>query len=162
MPSLAELIEGIDARILGDPGVRVLDVTYDSRAVGEGSLFVALRGTRTDGHRFLSSAVEAGACALLVEESPSPAPAGVAVAIVADTRIALASTSAALFGHPGRAMRLVGVTGTNGKTSTSFLIESMLLKAGRRCGLIGTVEIRYGDARLRAINTTPWKSPARR
>ncbi len=155
MPSLAELVEGMDARILGDPGVRVLDVTYDSRAVGEGSLFVALRGTRTDGHLFLSSAVDAGACALLVEESPSPAPSGVAVAVVADTRVALAAASAALFGHPARAMRLVGVTGTNGKTSTVRMVEAIARAAGNTAGSMGTISARWAGTEETSALTTP-------
>ena len=108
MPSLGDLVQGLDARVLGDAGVPVLDVAYDSRDVAEGSLFVALRGAKTDGHRFLAEAAEAGASSLLVEELPSPAPEGVAIAIVPDTRTALAAASAALLDHPGRRSALGG------------------------------------------------------
>jgi len=155
MPSLGDLVQGLDARVLGDAGVPVLDVAYDSRDVAEGSLFVALRGAKTDGHRFLAEAAEAGASALLVEELPSPAPEGVAIAIVPDTRTALAAASAALLDHPGRAMRLVGVTGTNGKTSTVRMLESIATAAGFVAGSIGTISVRYAGVEEDASLTTP-------
>lgn len=155
MAILRELLEGLDARIIGDAGVPVLDVAYDSREVGEGSLFVALRGAHTDGHRFVAEAVRAGASALLVEEVPAVPPEGVTLAIVADTRPALAAASAALFDHPGRAMRLVGVTGTNGKTSTVRMLESIARAAGLVAGSIGTISVRYAGIEENASLTTP-------
>ncbi len=155
MPSLGDLVRGLDARVIGDAGVPVLDVAYDSREVAEGSLFVALRGAKTDGHRFLAEAAEAGASALLVEDLPSPAPEGVAIAIVPDTRRALAAASAALLDHPGRAMRLIGVTGTNGKTSTVRMLESIATAAGFSAGSIGTISARYAGVEEDASLTPP-------
>jgi UDP-N-acetylmuramoyl-L-alanyl-D-glutamate--2,6-diaminopimelate ligase len=134
-----------------DPGIR--GITTDSRAVAPGDLFVALRGANADGHAYLEQAAALGAVALLVESAPDGAlpPA----AVVADTRRALAPIAVRFFGDPASELTLVGVTGTNGKTSTTFLTESILSAAGHRTGLIGTVEVRYAGERQRAINTTP-------
>jgi UDP-N-acetylmuramoyl-L-alanyl-D-glutamate--2,6-diaminopimelate ligase len=134
-----------------DPGIR--GITTDSRAVAPGDLFVALRGAHADGHDYLAQAAALGAVALLVESAPEGAlpPA----AVVADTRRALAPIAVRFFGDPASELTLVGVTGTNGKTSTTFLTESILSAAGRATGLIGTVEVRYAGERQRAINTTP-------
>ena len=137
-----------------DPTIR--GVRYDSRQVAPGDLFVALRGANSDGHDFLERAVALGAAALLVEEAPSDAVQRKVPAVrVPDARRALAPVAARFFGHPASEMNLVGVTGTNGKTSTTYLIESMLAQAKHRVGLIGTVEIRYADEHQVAVNTTP-------
>ncbi len=134
-----------------DPGIR--GITTDSRAVAPGDLFVALRGANADGHDYLAQAAALGAVALLVEAPRDGAlpPA----AVVADTRRALAPIAVRFFGDPASELTLVGVTGTNGKTSTTFLTESILSAAGRSTGLIGTVEVRYAGERQRALNTTP-------
>jgi UDP-N-acetylmuramoyl-L-alanyl-D-glutamate--2,6-diaminopimelate ligase len=137
----------------GDPTVR--GIRYDSREVAPGDLFVALRGGLADGHDYLAQAVSLGAVALLVETLPASLPAATPVVVVPDTRRALAPIAACFFGHPADELELVGVTGTNGKTSTSFLVESILRAAGRKVGLIGTIEVRYADERQRAVNTTP-------
>jgi UDP-N-acetylmuramyl-tripeptide synthetase len=159
---LSALLESLPAHLAprlsaageGDPTIR--GVTYDSRAVSPGDLFVALRGENHDGHDYLAQALELGAVALLLEEPPeglgSP---GAAVVAVPDTRRALAPIARRFYGDPAEELRLIGVTGTNGKTSTTFLIESILEAAGIGVGIVGTVEIRYGDHRERAVNTTP-------
>jgi UDP-N-acetylmuramoyl-L-alanyl-D-glutamate--2,6-diaminopimelate ligase len=136
----------------GDPVIRGLST--DSRAVAPGDLFVALRGTSADGHDFLAEARALGAVALLVERAPAPEP-GCPAVVVPDTRRALAPLSARFYGEPARELRLVGVTGTNGKTSTTFLVASMLEAAGVPTGVIGTVGVRYADEHERAVNTTP-------
>jgi len=137
-----------------DPVIRGL--AYDSRAVSSGDLFFALRGADFDGHAFLGSAIELGAVALVVEELPERFERrGRPVARVPDSRRALAPISTHFFGNPARELRLVGITGTNGKTSTSYLIETMLKRAGARVGLIGTIEVRYADERRASLNTTP-------
>ncbi len=151
---LGELLEGLDARLSGDAETPIREIAHDSRAVLPGALFVALRGQSTDGHAHIGAAVEAGAAALLVEEPPA-APAGVACARVADTRAALPRVARRFFGDPGAALRLVGVTGTNGKTSTVRLIESVLHAAGERAGSMGTVSVRYPDGEEPASLTTP-------
>jgi UDP-N-acetylmuramyl-tripeptide synthetase len=140
----------------GDDDPVIRGVTYDSRSVSPGDLFVALRGENYDGHDYLAQALQLGAAALLVEATPkdlgSP---GRAVVSVSDTRRALAPIARRFYGEPADELRLIGVTGTNGKTSTTFLIESILEAAGIDVGIIGTVEIRYGDHRERTLNTTP-------
>ncbi len=138
----------------GDPTIR--GIRDDSRKVAPGDLFVALRGSNSDGHDYLARAVELGAAALLVEASPTESISGDVPTIrVADTRRALAPIAVQFFGRPADELDLIGVTGTNGKTSTTYLVESMLNEAGERTGLIGTVEIRYADVREVAVNTTP-------
>jgi UDP-N-acetylmuramoyl-L-alanyl-D-glutamate--2,6-diaminopimelate ligase len=135
-----------------DPVIR--GVAYDSRKVAPGDLFVALPGEVHDGHDYLEQAVELGAVALLVERSPERA-AGPPRVVVPDARRALAPIAARFYGEPASECTLIGVTGTNGKTSTTYLVESILKRAGMRTGLIGTVEVRYAGERLRAVNTTP-------
>jgi UDP-N-acetylmuramoyl-L-alanyl-D-glutamate--2,6-diaminopimelate ligase len=131
-------------------------LVYDSRAVAPGDAFFALRGADTDGHAYLAAAIELGAAALIAEELPEGLALGAACGVVVpDSRRALAPIADLFFGHPSRELALVGVTGTNGKTSTTYLAESILAAAGRTVGLIGTVEIRYRDVRERTRNTTP-------
>jgi UDP-N-acetylmuramyl-tripeptide synthetase len=137
-----------------DPTIR--GVRYDSRKVSPGDLFVALRGAQADGHAYVDRAVALGAAALLVEQMPAEQTRGdVPTVLVPDTRRALAPIAARFFGNPASELTLVGVTGTNGKTSTTYLVESILTRARRRAGLIGTVEIRFAGEREAAVNTTP-------
>ena len=142
-----------------DPVIR--GITYDSRAVSPGDLFVALVGSVSDGHDYLEGALGLGASALLVEDDARAAGAleaassKVPAVAVPDTRRALAPLSARFYGEPADELELVGITGTNGKTSTTYLVESILAQAGRATGLVGTVAIRYASESLRAVNTTP-------
>jgi UDP-N-acetylmuramoyl-L-alanyl-D-glutamate--2,6-diaminopimelate ligase len=137
-----------------DPVIRGL--AYDSRQVTAGDLFFALPGTEVDGHDYVDQALERGAAAMILERVPSEFDSGRCPAVVVrDSRRALAPISTSFFGNPASELTLIGVTGTNGKTSTSYLIESILVQAGQRVGLIGTVEIRYADERERSVNTTP-------
>lgn len=144
-------------RVVGDSdAVPIRGLRVDSRAVVPGDLFVALRGMSADGHDYLDQALELGAVAVLVEKLPERLELGArAAAVVPDTRRALAHLAACFYGRPSEELDLIGVTGTNGKTSTTYLLESMLLAAGRRAGLIGTVEVRFADERWRPLNTTP-------
>ena len=129
-------------------------VTHDSRRVGSGAIFVALVGLKANGAVFAPQAIAAGASAIVAE---SPAPTGVTVpwVVVNDARLALAWLSAEFFGHPSREMTVVGITGTNGKTTTSFLVNAILDAAGIQCGLMGTVAYRIGDRAFDATRTTP-------
>ncbi len=137
-----------------DPIVR--GVSYDSRAVAPGDLFVALRGSTVDGHAFLGQALALGAVAVVAEEIPDGLSLrGRPAIVVADTRRALAALATRFYGEPSAELALIGVTGTNGKTSTTYLIEAILARAGHRVGLIGTVESRFAGRRRRALNTTP-------
>jgi UDP-N-acetylmuramoyl-L-alanyl-D-glutamate--2,6-diaminopimelate ligase len=145
-------------RVAGTEGSNpvIRGLVYDSRAVAPGDAFFALRGADADGHAYLRAAIDLGAAALFVEELPESLALGPACAVVVpDARRALAPISARFFGDPSHELALVGVTGTNGKTSTTYLAESILAAAGRTVGLIGTVEVRYRDVRERTRNTTP-------
>lgn len=129
-------------------------LVYDSRKVVPGSLFVCVSGTVVDGHKYIPMALEKGAAALVVEH-PVEAPADVAVLQVENGRRALAELSAAWFGYPDQELTTVAVTGTKGKTTTTYMIHDILEKSGRKPGLIGTVEIITGKERIPAEHTTP-------
>ncbi|TDD41497.1 UDP-N-acetylmuramoyl-L-alanyl-D-glutamate--2,6-diaminopimelate ligase [Nonomuraea terrae] len=158
--NLRELLTGCEYRVLqGDPrqaDVRV-GIAYDSRRVTTGSLYIALRGTRTDGHHFVGDAVERGAAAVLVERPPaSLMPDHACVAQVTDTRAVAPIVAARYFGEPSREMQVIAVTGTNGKTSISFMAEAMLrIGARATVGVIGTDGCRVGDEPIGIDKTTP-------
>jgi UDP-N-acetylmuramoyl-L-alanyl-D-glutamate--2,6-diaminopimelate ligase len=143
------------AELRGDAGIEIAEVTHDSRRAGPGSLFVAIRGLVTDGNRFVEAARRKGAVAVCSEEPPSGEGAWVRVA---DAREALAVLSAAVLGDPGRSLGLVGITGTNGKTTTAYLLDSALRAAGETVGLVGTVQYRLGSRVADAARTTPESS----
>ena len=154
LPKESEAIEWRRSNPSDDPTIR--GIRYDSRLVSPGDLFVALRGANSDGHDYLDRAISLGAAALVVEEMPEPRESfDLPIVRVRDSRRALAPIAARFFGNPASELSLIGVTGTNGKTSTTYLVESILLEASWRTGLIGTVEIRYGGEREVAVNTTP-------
>jgi UDP-N-acetylmuramoyl-L-alanyl-D-glutamate--2,6-diaminopimelate ligase len=129
-------------------------VTHDSRRAGPGWIFVALRGLKADGAEFAPAAIAAGAAAVVAERE-APAGSPVPWIVVKDARLALAWMAAGYFQHPSRQMRVVGITGTNGKTTTSYLVSAIFEAAGIRCGLMGTVLYRTGDREFAATRTTP-------
>jgi UDP-N-acetylmuramoyl-L-alanyl-D-glutamate--2,6-diaminopimelate ligase len=135
-------------------GTQCSAVTHDSRRVGSGAIFVALVGLKANGAVFAPQAIAAGASAV-VAESPAPADVTVPWITVNDARLALAWLSAEFFGHPSREMAVVGITGTNGKTTSSFLVNAIFDAAGIHCGLMGTVTYRIGDRAFDATRTTP-------
>ena len=142
--------------IRGTEEIEVTEVVYDSRKVTQGSLFICISGANVDGHDFAAQVVEAGARVLLVQkEVELPAKADVTVIRVADTRYAMAFVSAAYFGHPAKRLQVIGITGTKGKTTTTYLVKNILEQAGRKVGLIGTIEVIIGDTHIHANNTTP-------
>ncbi len=154
---LGQLVPLLTGGVLtGDPSLLVAGVTSDSRAAGPGVLFVAVRGTAADGHEYLAAAVAAGAAALVIESSfTGEVPRGATVVRCAETRPVPALVARALHGEPDRQLWTAAVTGTNGKTTTAFLLQSMLGRLHGPCGLLGT--IRYDDGRTRepAPLTTP-------
>ncbi len=154
---IAELITGMnDTEILGQPDADIEGLAYDSRRVGPGYLFVAVRGYKLDGHDFIGDALARGASALVIERGHIPAPATeVPVISVSDSRAALAELSARFYGNPSRHLSVLGVTGTNGKTTTAFLVESILRVAGIHTGLLGTVKYRIGEREFEVDRTTP-------
>ncbi len=136
----------------------VADIAHDSRKVAPGSLFVAVRGFHSDGHQFIPQALERGAAAVVAEQAGVPAATGsgsVPFVVVEDSRRALARLAAAFYGHPSRRIKVVGITGTKGKTTTSYLVKSVIEAAGQTTGLIGTIDYRVGDKVYPAPNTTP-------
>ncbi|SMC20950.1 UDP-N-acetylmuramoylalanyl-D-glutamate--2,6-diaminopimelate ligase [Desulfacinum hydrothermale DSM 13146] len=152
---LSQVIASISPRqVAGDAHVVLSGLSYDSRRVRPGDLFVALPGGRYDGHSFVDAAVSAGAAAVLVERAPEKEP-GVPVVVVDDTRRAMAAVAAALYDHPASKLCLVGITGTNGKTTTAGLLESVLEAAGYRVGVIGTLGIRWAGRSEPSPMTTP-------
>jgi UDP-N-acetylmuramoyl-L-alanyl-D-glutamate--2,6-diaminopimelate ligase len=131
----------------------ITGIAYDSRTVQRGNVFVALKGVRADGAQFVRQAVERGAAAIVAEHSV--ADVGVPLLEVSDARLALAELAADFYGHPSERMRVVGITGTNGKTTTSYLLASIFESAGMKCGVIGTVAHRIGDEVRESSHTTP-------
>ncbi|MEK6710275.1 MAG: UDP-N-acetylmuramoyl-L-alanyl-D-glutamate--2,6-diaminopimelate ligase [Nitrospinota bacterium] len=150
---LARAVPGASAR--GGRGVEVSGVACDSRRAAPGDLFVAVRGFQADGHLFAAQAVQAGAAAVALEREVEGLPAGLPRLMVRSGREALAFLADAFYGHPTGALSLVGVTGTNGKTTTAFLIESILRASGRRTGLLGTIHYRIGGRVIEQPRTTP-------
>jgi len=140
------------ARIVGNASVEVESLAYDSRKVGPGTLFFCVPGEKRDGHEFAASAVADGAVGLVVERELD---LDVVQLVVADARAAMAPLAARFWGDPTAALRVVGVTGTNGKTTTAFLIHQVLEKAGVQCGLLGTVRQVVGGVKEEVERTTP-------
>ena len=150
---LTSLLEHLaPVQVVGEPAVEIADLAYDSRAVRSGTLFFCVPGERSDGHDFADRAVKEGASALVVQR---PVPARVPQLVVTDVREAMAHAAAQFFGRPTERLDVAAVTGTNGKTTTSFLLCSILEAAGRKPGLLGTIESRVGSERRPAIRTTP-------
>src|SRR5579862_5838713 len=139
------------AEVVGAP-VEVLDLVYDTREVTPGALFFCVPGSRVDGHDLAVEAVSHGAVALVVERR---LPVDVSQVVVADSRAAMAPAADAFFGRPTEELQVAGVTGTSGKTTTAFLLYAILAAAGRRPGLLGTVEARVGGERRGVLRTTP-------
>ena len=157
---LSEALRGADVlRRIGED-VAITGVEYDSRRVASGSLFVAMRGETTDGNRYIEQALARGAAAIVTDsaaayDATADGPLEVALAEVPHGRRALATIAANVFGHPEQKIRLSGVTGTNGKTTTAYLLEQLLRAAGRSTALVGTIEYRIADEVRPAPHTTP-------
>jgi UDP-N-acetylmuramoyl-L-alanyl-D-glutamate--2,6-diaminopimelate ligase len=153
------LLAELDApSVAGDADREIAGLAYHSRDVRPGFLFAALRGQQHDGHTFIDEAIARGAAAVLVDRPVPPRP-GVTWIRVADSRRALGMLAAAFFGHPSRRLRVIGVTGTNGKGATTFLVEAILRHAGQRCGIIGTMGVVVDGAAAPGDRTTP-EAPA--
>jgi len=153
---LRDLLNDIDiVHFNGDDGLEVSGISIDSNNVKEGFLFVALRGENTDGHRYIDSAVKNGAKALIVEKTPEINSQEVSVVQVNDSRAALAVASANFFRHPTKELILVGITGTNGKTTITYLLESIWNYEQKKSGIIGTIDYRYGENIKQSSMTTP-------
>jgi UDP-N-acetylmuramoyl-L-alanyl-D-glutamate--2,6-diaminopimelate ligase len=150
--TVGEVSGRVGGLVVGDPGIWLGDVTHDSALAGPDVLFVAVKGSTYDGHDYVGSAVRAGSPAVVVEaHQDSP----VTQIVVGDTRTAMGPIAALVHGDPSSRLAVVGVTGTNGKTTVTHYLESLLASAGRVVGLIGTVETRVGATALPSVRTTP-------
>ncbi len=154
---LEDLLKGVEYTCLqGSLDREVGQVVYDSRKISEDCLFICIEGANFDGHDFAAEAVEKGAGVLVVsKEVPKVKDKAVTVIRVENTRYAMAFISAAYFGYPAEKLRVIGITGTKGKTTTTYLVKSILENAGYKVGLVGTIEVIIGKTHIHANNTTP-------
>ena len=153
---LNELLKNVETlNIAGDVNVEITGVNIDSRRIENGHLFVAIPGTVTDGHKFIPKAIELGATAVLCETVPEEQTAGVTYIKVASTEDAVGKVATLFYGDPSRKLKLVGVTGTNGKTTIATLLYNMFRKFGYKCGLLSTVCNYIEDEAIPADHTTP-------
>ena len=153
--TLAQLLEKVDYDLLqGSTDIEISGIVNDSRKVKAGCVFPCIRGTAFDGHKFAAEVASKGAAAIVAEEKVE-VPQDVALVVVPDTRIAMARMAAAWFGYPARKLKTIGITGTKGKTTTTYMVKNILESAGIRTGLIGTIETLIGDKRIPSANTTP-------
>ncbi len=152
---LSHLLEHLQYEtVQGSDDISVTELVNDSRKVCKGSVFVCISGAVSDGHSYIDDVAEKGAAAVIVERDVE-APKDLAVIKVADTRYALALMSAAYFGYPAKKLKVIGITGTKGKTTTTYMVKSILEGVGHKVGLIGTIEAVIGDKVIPANNTTP-------
>ena len=155
---LKKLLENVEFQSISDENslenLKITSLCYDSRKAGKGSLFVCIKGTAVDGHKYIDDVVKKGTTAVVVEDDIA-VPEGVTVIKAADTRLALALLSANWFDHPAKKLTTIGITGTKGKTTTTYMIYEILKKAGKKAGLIGTIEIINGKEHIHSLNTTP-------
>lgn len=155
MEKLESLLERLEYDVVqGRTDIEITDLVYDSRKITKGCLFVCIKGAVADGHTFVQEAAGKGAAAVLVQDEVE-APEGLTVIRIRDTRYGLALVSAAWFHYPAEELKVIGVTGTKGKTTTTYMVKSILENAGYKVGLIGTIEAVIGDEVIPASNTTP-------
>jgi len=155
------LAQELKASLYGSGTVAITDVTHDSRQAGPGSIFAAVRGATIDGHRFIDDVMRRGAAGVISESDPPDSFTGVWIK-VPDTRVALAKASAVINGDPSSGLDLVGITGTNGKTTTTYLVFALIEAAGARGAMLTTVEYRIGEFSEPAVRTTPEASDTQR
>lgn len=152
---LKDIIKGIDGQLFGNEEVEVKDIQFDSRQVSAGTLFVAQRGTKVDGHDFIEKAIEAGAVAVVCEQVPKEASKLVSYVIAKDSSKALGIMAANFYGHPSHGLKLIGITGTNGKTTTVTLLHRMFRMMGYHVGLVSTIVNKIDEEELPTGHTTP-------
>ncbi len=153
LEELSLLVQG--TKIIGDGETIVTGIEHDSRKISAGNLFVCMEGVHFDGHNFINAAAEKGAVAILTTHDDIKLPAGISALVVPDMLKSLAVIVPYFYDFPAKKMRVIGITGTNGKTTTSYLIRSILIRAGYKVGLIGTIQMMIGDEIFPVHNTTP-------
>ena len=151
---LQYLIEGIDAEVRGDTCVEINKIEYDSSKIGEGDVFVAIKGFNDDGKNYISDAIKNGARAIVAEAFDKEYE-NVTTITVSDVREALAIISSTFYDNPGSKMKLIGITGTKGKTTTAYMIRDILLASGKKTGMIGTIYNTYGNVQIESTRTSP-------
>ena len=152
---LSQLLECLEYEVItGNSDMEISTLIHDSRKVEQKSVFVCITGAVSDGHAYVKEVFEKGAAAVIAEKNVE-APEGLTVIRVSDTRYALALMSAAYFGYPAKQLKIIGITGTKGKTTTAYMVKSILEGVGHKVGLIGTIEAVIGDKAIPANNTTP-------
>ena len=152
---LKDIVKGIDCEMRGSAEVEVKDLQFDSRKVVKGTLFVAQPGTKVDGHDFIAKAVEAGAVAVVCQHIPENSPEGVTYVVTKDSSRTLGEMAANFYDHPSRSLKLIGITGTNGKTTTVTLLHRMFRMMGHHVGLVSTIVNKIDEKELAASHTTP-------
>ncbi len=150
--TLEELVS--DAKIIGNGKVQITGIEHDSRKITAGNLFVCMEGAHVDGHKFINQAVANGAVAILTTHKDIQPPEGISALIVNDMK-ELTEIVPRFYGYPAKSMRVIGVTGTNGKTTTTYMIREILIRAGYKVGLIGTIQMMIGEEIFPVHNTTP-------
>ncbi len=154
--TLRDLLVAVEpCEIAGNADPVVLGLCYDSRRAKPGDLFFAWQGSQVDGHRFLPEAIRKGVVAIVGERDPAPPSSGIPYTRVANAREAMARVADRFYGHPSGSMEVVGITGTNGKTTSAFLVHHILERSGTKTGLVGTIQYRIGEEVLPARRTTP-------
>ena len=152
---LSDLLTDIEyVLVQGNLDIDINNIVYDSRKAQKDDVFVCIKGTGVDGHKFIPQTIEKGVTALIVTDEVK-APENITVVKVNDDRKALAYMSAAYFGYPANKLKTIGITGTKGKTTTTYMIRQVLESVGIKTGLIGTIETIIGDKKIPASNTTP-------
>ena len=163
--NIESLISGCEGAKLCGSAVDVKGISSDSRKIGKGYIFAALKGANIDGRSFIADAIANGATVILLEDGSrqlSYIPSSISRILVPDGRKALGLISARYYGHPSDKLNLVGITGTNGKTTTSYILEAIVKAEGRACGVIGTINYRFAGKNIPATNTTPEPSELHR
>ncbi|ROR30719.1 UDP-N-acetylmuramoylalanyl-D-glutamate--2,6-diaminopimelate ligase [Mobilisporobacter senegalensis] len=152
---LMELLNNTTYKVLqGEADINVTDIVQDSRKVKPGDVFVCIKGSNMDGHDLIPDVLKAGVTALVVEKEIE-VPIGITVILVKNTRNALAHMSCAYFDHPAKKLKTIGITGTKGKTTTTYMVKHILEQSGIKTGLIGTIEVLIGEDKISSVNTTP-------
>lgn len=154
---LQYLLEDFEEKeIIGNSDVKINKIEYDSKKIEDGDLFVAISGLKEDGHDYIEEAIKKGASSIVVKESYEvPENQNVTYVKVKDTRIALAKLAAKYYDNPASKLKMIGITGTKGKTTTAYMIRDILLASGKKTGMIGTIYNTYGDKKIEAIRTSP-------
>ena len=155
---LQYLVEEIEKDTRGNLNIEINKIEYDSKKIEKGDVFVAIKGYKQDGHDYITEAIQNGAIAVVIEESEAEKidlPEDISVIITENTRITLAEISAKFYDYPASKLRIVGITGTKGKTTTAYMIRDIMLAAGKKIGMIGTIYNTYADKKIESYRTSP-------